>query len=98
MIDLHYAPTPNGWKISIMLEELGIPYTVFPVDIRAGDQQRLDDDLFGDADFAPRRHHANSSGTRARSASFSSARRSHRLRYHCVRASTWYASIRSPAT
>ena len=23
MIDLHYAPTPNGWKISIMLEELG---------------------------------------------------------------------------
>jgi glutathione S-transferase len=23
MMDLHYAPTPNGWKISIMLEELG---------------------------------------------------------------------------
>jgi GST-like protein len=38
MIDLHYAPTPNGWKISIMLEELGLPYTVFPVNIRAGDQ------------------------------------------------------------
>src|ERR1700756_3475771 len=38
MIDLHYAPTPNGWKISIMLEELGIPYTVRPVNIRAGDQ------------------------------------------------------------
>ncbi len=38
MIDLHYAPTPNGWKISIMLEELGLPYTVIPVDIRAGDQ------------------------------------------------------------
>ena len=38
MIDLHYAPTPNGWKISIMLEELGIPYTVFPVNIRAGEQ------------------------------------------------------------
>jgi GST-like protein len=38
MIDLHYAPTPNGWKISIMLEELGIPYTVIPVNIRAGDQ------------------------------------------------------------
>jgi GST-like protein len=42
MIDLHYAPTPNGWKISIMLEELGIPYTVFPVDIRAGDQFKPD--------------------------------------------------------
>ena len=38
MIDLYYAPTPNGWKISIMLEELGIPYRIIPVDIRAGDQ------------------------------------------------------------
>jgi GST-like protein len=38
MIDLHYAPTPNGWKISIMLEELGIPYKVIPVNIRAGEQ------------------------------------------------------------
>src|SRR3954447_23641935 len=40
MIDLHYAPTPNGWKISIMLEELGLPYTVVPVNIRAGEQFR----------------------------------------------------------
>ena len=38
MIDLYYAPTPNGWKISIMLEELEMPYTVFPVNIRNGDQ------------------------------------------------------------
>ena len=38
MIDLHYAPTPNGWKISIMLEELGMSYTVVPVNIRNGDQ------------------------------------------------------------
>ena len=38
MIDLYYAPTPNGWKISIMLEELGLPYTVFPINIRAGEQ------------------------------------------------------------
>ena len=38
MIDLHYAPTPNGWKISIMLEELGLPYNVIPVNIRAGEQ------------------------------------------------------------
>src|ERR1700752_2242421 len=38
MIDLHYAPTPNGWKISIMLEELGVPYKVIPVNIRAGEQ------------------------------------------------------------
>jgi GST-like protein len=38
MIDLHYAPTPNGWKISIMLEECGLPYRVIAVDIRKGDQ------------------------------------------------------------
>jgi glutathione S-transferase len=31
MIDLHYAPTPNGRKISIMLEELGLPYKTIPV-------------------------------------------------------------------
>jgi GST-like protein len=38
MIDLYYAPTPNGWKISIMLEELGLPYNVIPVNIRTGEQ------------------------------------------------------------
>jgi GST-like protein len=42
MIELYYAPTPNGWKISIMLEELGLPYTVFPVNIRNGDQFKPD--------------------------------------------------------
>ena len=40
MIDLHYAPTPNGWKTSIMVEELGLPYQVVPVNIRAGEQFR----------------------------------------------------------
>ena len=38
MIDLYYAPTPNGWKISIMLEEAGIEYKVIPVNLGAGDQ------------------------------------------------------------
>jgi len=37
-IDLHYWPTPNGWKISIMLEETGLPYNVIPVNIGKGDQ------------------------------------------------------------
>lgn len=33
MIDLYYMPTPNTWKISIMLEECGLPYRIVPVDI-----------------------------------------------------------------
>src|SRR5215470_13420936 len=39
-IELYYWPTPNGWKISIMLEECRLPYTVIPVNISAGDQFR----------------------------------------------------------
>jgi GSH-dependent disulfide-bond oxidoreductase len=38
MIDFHYWPTPNGWKVSIMLEECGLPYRVVPVNIGRGDQ------------------------------------------------------------
>ena len=37
-IDLYYWPTPNGWKITIMLEECSLPYTMIPVDISKGDQ------------------------------------------------------------
>lgn len=37
-IDLHYWPTPNGWKITIALEELGLPYALHLVNIGAGDQ------------------------------------------------------------
>ena len=42
MIDLYYAPTPNGWKISIMLEECGLPYTVIPVNLGKGEQFKPD--------------------------------------------------------
>ncbi|MFT3803701.1 MAG: glutathione binding-like protein [Burkholderiaceae bacterium] len=38
MIDVHYWPTPNGWKISIMLEETGLPYRILPVNIGRGQQ------------------------------------------------------------
>ena len=38
MIDVHYWPTPNGWKVTIMLEECGLPYNLIPVDIGSGDQ------------------------------------------------------------
>jgi GST-like protein len=37
-IDLYYWPTPNGWKITIMLEELGAPYQVKYVNINKGEQ------------------------------------------------------------
>ena len=38
MIDFYYWPTPNGWKISIMLEETGLDYRTVPVNIRRGEQ------------------------------------------------------------
>ncbi|AQS89534.1 glutathione S-transferase [Neoasaia chiangmaiensis NBRC 101099] len=38
MIDLHYWPTPNGHKITLFLEEAGLPYTIHPVNIGAGNQ------------------------------------------------------------
>ncbi len=38
MIDFYYWPTPNGWKVAIMLEECGLPYRTIPVDIGKGDQ------------------------------------------------------------
>ena len=37
-IDLYTWNTPNGRKVSIMLEEVGLPYSVFPIDITKGDQ------------------------------------------------------------
>ena len=38
MIDLYYAPTPNGHKITIALEELGFPYTLHRINLGKGDQ------------------------------------------------------------
>lgn len=38
MIDFYYWPTPNGWKVSILLEELGLPYETKMVNIGKGDQ------------------------------------------------------------
>jgi GST-like protein len=40
MIDFYYWPTPNGWKVAIMLEECGLDYRVVPVDIGKGEQFR----------------------------------------------------------
>ena len=37
-IDLYYWPTPNGWKVTILLEEARLPYKLIPVNITAGDQ------------------------------------------------------------
>lgn len=42
MIDLYYWPTPNGHKITLMLEETGMPYRIKPVNIGRGDQFKPD--------------------------------------------------------
>lgn len=41
-IDLYYAATPNGRKITIILEELGLPYAIYPINIGRGDQFKPD--------------------------------------------------------
>ena len=38
MIDFYYWPTPNGWKVAIMLEECALPYRMIPIDIGKGAQ------------------------------------------------------------
>lgn len=38
MIDFYYSPTPNGWKVAIMLEELGVDYTTHLMQLGNGDQ------------------------------------------------------------
>lgn len=42
MIELHYWPTPNGHKITMFLEETGLPYRIMPVNIGKGDQFKAD--------------------------------------------------------
>ena len=42
MIDLYTAATPNGWKASIMLEELALPYTLHALKLGEGDQKNPD--------------------------------------------------------
>src|ERR1700734_2223025 len=38
MIDLHYWTTPNGHKVTMFLEETGLPYKIIPVNIGKGEQ------------------------------------------------------------
>jgi GST-like protein len=38
MIDLYYWTTPNGHKVTMFLEEAGLPYRIIPIDIGKGDQ------------------------------------------------------------
>lgn len=41
-IDLYTASTPNGWKVSVFLEETGLPYTLHRIDLGKGDQKKPD--------------------------------------------------------
>ena len=38
MIDIHFWPTPNGHKVTVAAEELGLPYRIVPIDIGRGAQ------------------------------------------------------------
>ena len=40
MIDLYTAATPNGWKASITLEELELPYELHAIDLSSGEQKK----------------------------------------------------------
>jgi len=42
MLDLHFWPTPNGKKVTILLEELGLDYNLVPCNIGRGDQFKPD--------------------------------------------------------
>ena len=59
MIHLYYWPTPNGWKISVALEEMELDYEVVPVNIGRGEQfaasfldPSIDEWLVGDVDVS----------------------------------------------
>jgi GST-like protein len=39
-IDLYTASTPNGWKVSVFLEEVGLPYNVYPISLAKGEQKQ----------------------------------------------------------
>ena len=41
MIDLYTAPTPNGYKVSILLEELKLPYNVVSIELKKKNKKRL---------------------------------------------------------
>jgi GST-like protein len=42
MYDLYFWPTPNGKKVTVLLEELGVPYRIVPLNIGRGDQFKPD--------------------------------------------------------
>ena len=50
MIDLYFAPTPNGWKPAILLEELGVEYRLKPLDLTKGKQFTDEFRAINDAD------------------------------------------------
>ena len=52
MIDLYTAPTPNGYKVSILLEELKLPYNVVSIELekKEQDENKLKEDLFSKLD------------------------------------------------
>ena len=93
-IDLFYWPTPNGWKISIMLEECGLPYEVRAVNIGKGDQFKPDflaispnNKMPAIVDPKGRTASRSRSSNPARSCNISAARRASSIRWTSAGAS-----------
>ena len=53
MIDLYTAATPNGWKASITLEELELPYTLHKIDLSSGEQKQKSNEHAATIEIAP---------------------------------------------
>ena len=48
MLDLYTSPTPNGYKVTVALEEMGLDYNLIPVDLAKGEQTEIAIDRVGD--------------------------------------------------
>ena len=75
MIDVYFWPTGNGKKITIMLEECGLPYNVIPVNINKGDQSTPEYDAINPNNKMPDMTSVVITGRRMKSAGMLMARR-----------------------
>jgi GST-like protein len=64
MLDVHYWTTPNGHKITIFLEEAGLPYNIIPVNIGKGEQFKAEFLAVSPNNRIPAGRHAQPDGSK----------------------------------